>query len=686
MRRTVSVSLSLCFVGVAIIAVAAVMDADAEDRSDVAAHPTPVQPSRFSAEQAKPLVPATVQLAADVEQTSYKDALNRNKKRPLITNVDEPANPKAAGTISDEHTNGSDSSLQNRLLRASRMATTPSHQVPSQPISAVRVAQRPARPDNLQSVLTNGPATVGTPTETSVPTAASPAPTSSRRRFQPPPTATPSNEPTRTAVTVEPRSVPRVAADTALMTSHGAAITVRTLGPKGIRLGKPAQYKVIVSNTGTASAAGVMVNVAIPQWAEVTSNRAETGTARFSKRADGLGTLQWNVGVLTGDDKFELSLEITPKEPRPFELAVGWSFLPERSITRVEVLEPKLEMTLTGPKDVLFGETKIYTITLLNPGTGDADNVEVTLLPINPGSDTVGQSNIGTLKAGDRKVFEVELTAREAGKLAIRARASAEGGLRTSVEESIVVRRATLEVAVSGPPLKYAGTVGSYVVRVTNSGDAEAEGVVAEAMLPAGAKFITGTAGADIDEKTGRISWKIGTMKALAVRMFDLKCHLATAGENQLEISTRGKGDLAAAKLFVTKVEALADLKLIIDDPQGPVAVGEDMVYDVHVLNRGTKQAANVSVAAFFSAGVEPLQIEGGKGSLQPGQVVFDNIPSVGPGEDIVFKIHAKAERAGNHIFRVELKCEETETRLTVEESTRFYGETARQDETAIQR
>ena len=40
----------------------------------------------------------------------------------------------------------------------------------------------------------------------------------------------------------------------------------------------------------------------------------------------------------------------------------------------------------------------------------------------------------------------------------------------------------------------------------------------------------------------------------------------------------------------MTTVEAIADLKLVINDPQGPVQIGTDMVYEIQVLNRGSKK------------------------------------------------------------------------------------------------
>ena len=68
-------------------------------------------------------------------------------------------------------------------------------------------------------------------------------------------------------------------------------------------------------------------------------------------------------------------------------MAVRWSFAPPDATTHVQVQEPKLQMALAGPQDVLYGETKVYTITLSNPGTGDAENVVLNLLPLTPNTE-----------------------------------------------------------------------------------------------------------------------------------------------------------------------------------------------------------------------------------------------------------------------------------------------------------
>jgi uncharacterized repeat protein (TIGR01451 family) len=352
-------------------------------------------------------------------------------------------------------------------------------------------------------------------------------------------------------------------------------------------------------------------------------------------------------------------------------------------LAQIDVQEPKLELALSGPRDVLYGETKTFTITVSNPGSGPAENVVVNLLPITSGQETGGVSKIGTIEAGDRKVIEIELTARQVGDLEIRAQAYGDGGLRTEAAEKVHVRRADLEAAVAGPQIKYAGTVATYQVRIANTGDALAENVTAEAILPRSATFVSSNDGGVWNEEHGRVTWQIGAMRPGAARVFEVRCLLADAGANRLEVISTAADDLTAAAACITRVEALADLKLLINDPQGPVPTGEPTVYEVRIMNRGTKAAEGVQIAAFFSEGVEPIAVEGGTAELGVGQVVFQPIPRIGAGQQVILKISAKADREGTHTFRTEVVCTSPQTELAAQETTQFYEGAASPTETA---
>jgi uncharacterized repeat protein (TIGR01451 family) len=256
----------------------------------------------------------------------------------------------------------------------------------------------------------------------------------------------------------------------------------------------------------------------------------------------------------------------------------------------------------------------------------------------------------------------------------IKAQSFADGGLRAEAAEEVRVRRAELKVAVEAPSVKYAGTPTTYQVTIENSGDALADNVQLFAVLPEDSKFLSASGGR-LDPQQARVSWNVGSLPAGGQRVFELQCALNAAGENRLQVAAQAGGDLSASASSSTQVEAIADLKLEIRDPQGPVAVGEEAVYEVRIQNRGTKKAQGIDLAVFFSEGLEASTVEGGPHEIGTGQVIFQPIASIAAGDAAVFHVRAKAAQAGNHVFRAEVVCETLNTKLAAEEATHFYGD-----------
>jgi uncharacterized repeat protein (TIGR01451 family) len=269
----------------------------------------------------------------------------------------------------------------------------------------------------------------------------------------------------------------------------------------------------------------------------------------------------------------------------------------------------------------------------------------------------------------------VELTARQTGRLQVRAEATADGGLLCKAQQDVLVRRAVLEVQVEGPSMKYAGTRSRYTVRIMNNGDASAQDVVAMATLPAGAQQIACSEGAAVDTNHAQVEWQLGTLRPGASRVVELECVLMSHGANRLDLRTVAEGDLSAVGSAVTQVESLADLQLMVNDPKGAVAVGAEATYEVRIVNRGTKAAEDILLLGYFSEGIEPIAVRGWRGSISEGEVVLERIPRLGAGQEMLVKIAAQADRPGDHVFRAELKCRDPETKLAQEEWTRFYGD-----------
>ena len=459
-----------------------------------------------------------------------------------------------------------------------------------------------------------------------------------------------------------------------LINRKSPLLTVETIGPRKIVVGKEAAYEVLLQNSGEVAAEGVTVTVSLPDWAEVAGAAASTGEVRPMEQ-DRHDPCRWTLGRIEARSKEKLALKIVPRQSKPFELAVHWDFKQAASHAMIEVQEPKLTMRLDGPREVLFGKREMYKLKLGNSGNGPAENVLLTLMPLNTGDAHAVTHRLGTLNAGDERSIEVELTARQAGNITIRVAAGGDDGARVELAEHVLVHRAALQIDVNGPAVQYVGTPAHYKIHLRNPGDAPAKNLKLTAKLPMGVKFLSGSDGATSEAAVegGKVRWTVEQLQPGEQRTLEMKCTLALSGGNRLEIASTADDDLVAEAEATTRVEAMADLRLEVKDPDGPVPVGSDATYELHLRNRGTKAAENVEVLAYFSNGVEPISADGDTHRISPGQVVFDLIPAVPPAAELVLTIKAKATVAGNHVFRAEVHCKALGTRLLHEEVTHYY-------------
>ncbi len=458
-----------------------------------------------------------------------------------------------------------------------------------------------------------------------------------------------------------------------LFARKGPVLSVETVGPRRISVGKASAYEVTIRNRGEVGAEDVVVYVALPSWADVAAARVSKGTTQDEAPAGAAEPFQWRVGDLPAQGRERLRLSIIPRESRPFDLAVRWDYQPVASQAMIEVREAKLNIELDGPREVVYGEKGVYTLKLSNEGNGDAENVFIELVPVGAGASQPVSHNLGKIAAGQRKTIEVELTARQVGDLTIKVQVRGDGGLHAELAEKVLVRRAALQVDVEGPKVLYVGAVGSFRVCVRNPGTAPATGLHFSASLPPGTKYLSGIKGSRLEANGTKLEWDLETLAPAGERTFVINCRFGLPGSSQINVTSTAAGDLTASAGATARVEAMADLAMEAKDPSGPVAVGEDAVYEVRIRNRGTKKAPNVEVVAYFSRGIEPTAAEGCQHKIEPGQVVFSPIPSLAPGEELVLRIHAQAETAGNHIFRAEVHCRPLGTRLVSEDTTHFY-------------
>ena len=449
-------------------------------------------------------------------------------------------------------------------------------------------------------------------------------------------------------------------------TSELPGIRVTTKGPESILIRQNAEYEILVENRGKIDAEGVLIRALVPEWADLQSQVASRGEIA-NLREGSADRLVWEIGKLPAGKAETMKLQLTASRSGNYDLDIDWTLVPQKSVARVQVREPRLNLTIEGPDEVVFGESQTYKVRVLNPGNGTASNVTFTL---SPNSATPQSQKIGDIPPGKEAQFDIELTAKDHGDLKIHGLAAGDLTLRAEAEKTISVSAAKLEAVLSGPQVKYQNTEGLYSLQVQNHGDAASQQIQASMRLPAGVEYLGGIEGAIQEEQLLR--WDLEQLAPGAILTYQFRCNMNTTGEHLFTFDCRGTAAGAAAVSIATRVESIADLVLTVSDPVAPAPIGTDVPYEIVIRNRGSKEAVDVRAIAQFSHGVEPHRIEGQSGEVMTGQVLFDAIPRIAAGEEVRVRVIAQADRPGHHRFRAEIRSGDTV--LVAEEATHYMS------------
>ncbi|QDU30480.1 Large cysteine-rich periplasmic protein OmcB [Anatilimnocola aggregata] len=455
-----------------------------------------------------------------------------------------------------------------------------------------------------------------------------------------------------------------------VVVAPGPKLRAELAGPQALMVGKPARYVINLVNEGDAPAEEVQLRLNLPAWISVESGESTSGEANAQADAQGSTRMVWNLPRVKANSQETLRLQVVAQEGQAFEITADWSCKPTGLKAAIAVRQPQLELSLAGPSDMLYGEEKPFTITVSNPGSGDADHVVVQLIA---GGNAPQQIEVGTVPAGKTREVNVKVAANQQNAMDLKLSATADGNLRAEAAGRIVVKQAVIEVVVEGPPMKFAGAEATYAVTVSNRGNAAADDLTLSVTLPTGAKYLGGIDGATFAGSV--LKWKAGLLPPETERTYDVRCQLNAPGAHRVVVQAHGPRSGASTHEVETGVEAVSQLKLAVNDPAGPAPVGDDITYEVQLMNRGTQAAKNVKVVMQFSEGLEPVTLAGAEGRVVPGQVLFDALPELGAGEQVVIHVKARADKVGAHRFRVEVVSTDNDTRLVSEGTTRFFAD-----------
>jgi hypothetical protein len=451
-----------------------------------------------------------------------------------------------------------------------------------------------------------------------------------------------------------------------------SAVTVEWVGGAAAHLNQPFACQILVRNIGATPVHQVTVRHRLNP--SVTCKRTEPAATTQGDE------LIWSIGTLQPGQQRRLDLHLVCSQRGAVNCHATATFATNAG-QQIQVREPLLAVKMRAPEKGIAGEKFNLVFAVANPGDGAAEHVQVKAeLPdgLETGRSRVVTLDVGNLAPRENRTFQIPCTIVGQGKHTCRIVASAAGNLTATDQSETEILEPRLDLALNGPKLRYLDRHTVYQVKVTNTGSAPATGVVVNEVVPAGFKFHGATGGGRWEEATRTVHWQLGEVPPGQSREVTVDLIAAGAGDHRLlarAVSSQGgKADASAS----TRIEGTSALVIELLDLDDPVEVGGETVYEIRVINAGTKMETNLEVACTLPEQVELIAAKSMAGiqhRLQGRELVFDPLPRLAPKADVIYRVTVRGLQAGDMRFRTRIRADGLPEPVLREESTRFYND-----------
>ena len=449
---------------------------------------------------------------------------------------------------------------------------------------------------------------------------------------------------------------------------RGAQVVVEKAGPDAVNVGEPLEYEIIVRNVGGAPAEAVRVEDELPAGTQLLT--ADPAPARDGER------LVWTLGVLPARAERRLRVRVQPAGETTLTSRAVVTFATSATLT-TRITRPQLAVTAGGPPRAVLGEQIVFRLEVANPGTGPATGVVVQVnLPagLRHSAGSALEADLGTLPAGERRAVELTVTAAGGGRQELTVTALGDGGLRAVGSAGVEVHQPVLKLTQDGPPVGYLNTEAVFTLAVTNAGDAPARRVQLFDLLPPNLSFVAASHGGQYDPESHSVRWFADALPPGERWQVGVKVLAVAEGDVTNRAAVRAEAGVSAQAEAAIRVAGVPAVLLEVTDRQDPIAVGEETVYDVRVLNQGTSPATNLHVLAVAAEGLTVLVASGETPyRVQGRQVIFAPLPVLAPQAVQAWRVRVRGDMPGDHRFRVQLSSDQLRIPVCEEESTRVY-------------
>lgn len=447
-----------------------------------------------------------------------------------------------------------------------------------------------------------------------------------------------------------------------------SAILVEQYYPRQVRAGQPYDFEIRVTNLTSSVLQNVAVGMQSVENLEIVSSDP-------ALQGDGSGGRQWYLGELAPH-----ATKVIHVTGRANGVGVAANCLTvtyaNLLCAQTEVVQPALEISKSGPDQVLLCQNFEYRIEVRNPGSGPATHVVVrdTLpegLTTADGQQQIEQ-DLGTLDANMSRAITVPVKASRTGSFSNNASASADGGLSAdSNTVNTVVVQPVLSVDVACPDTRYIGRNAAFEITVRNTGDAACDSATLTADFTGGEFASADNNGA---ASGNSVNWNLGAIAAGQSRTVTLVLSPREIGTASVRATVNCACSNPASDTCETAIRGIPALLLEVVDDNDPVEVGNTTTYIITVTNQGSAPGTGIKVNCELPAEQDFVSAGGATAGTNTGKSVsFAALPSLAPGATATWRVTVRANAPGAVLFRVSRSSNEFPEPAIETETTNLY-------------
>jgi hypothetical protein len=257
-------------------------------------------------------------------------------------------------------------------------------------------------------------------------------------------------------------------------------------------------------------------------------------------------------------------------------------------------------------------------------------------------SGTVRRS-LGTMEAGAERVLHLLVATSGDALTTGKLRSSVKVTYQMSVENTAVavIQRPDLTMRISAPEPASVGEAAPIVIKIDNKGNAAAEGLVLQTVLPAG---LSHPGGNDLETEVGTI--RPGETKQITLSVTPVK-----AGDFRHRVRLLLNGQAAAEQ--ESRIAA-QDLKMTIT-ANGPRILYTDWTgsFEITLRNDDSGPFENISVVVAVPSGLSPVRSSDNGVYESTDHSLKWQVPALKPGETRTFVWSGTARKLGDQECRV---------------------------------